>query len=141
MAAHALDGVEDVFVLGRLVSRERHELGDVHALVAHPLHAANDVQQRGQDPQVAGHRRLACEQRQHALVHLEVASVDPVVVGHDHPGQLHVLIADRLQRAVERLGDEVQAAQSLLLEVPEGLTVRVADLLHVCYSSPGLPIA
>ena len=77
--------------LRRLVARQPHELGDVHALVAHPLDAADDVQQRRDDPQVTRDRRLAREQRQRALVYLQVAPVDPVVVGDDHRGQLDVL--------------------------------------------------
>jgi hypothetical protein len=35
-----------------------HELGDVDALVSHPLDVLDHVQQRGHHPQVAGHRRL-----------------------------------------------------------------------------------
>jgi hypothetical protein len=46
----------------------------------------------GDDPQVAGDRRLAGEQRQNLLVHLEVAAVDAVVVGDHHAGELDVLV-------------------------------------------------
>ena len=55
-------------------------LGDVHALVAHPLGVLDHVQQRRDGPQVAGHRRLQREQREDPLVDLEEAAVDPVVV-------------------------------------------------------------
>ena len=65
------------------------------------------MQQRGDDPQIARHRRLAREQREDALMHLEVAPVDPVIVGDDHPGELDVLVADRFERPVELQGDEV----------------------------------
>ena len=114
--AHPLDRVEDVLVLRRLVARQRHELGDVDALIAHPLDAADHVQQRRDDPQIARHRRLAREQRQDPLVDLEVAAVDPVVVGDDHPGELDVLVGDRLERAVELLDDEVEPVERLALE-------------------------
>jgi hypothetical protein len=33
-------------------------------------------------------------------MHLQVAPVDPVIVGDDDLGQLDVLVADRLQRPV-----------------------------------------
>jgi hypothetical protein len=58
------------------------------------------VQKGSDDAQITRHRRLAGEQRQDPLVDLEVAAVDSVVVGHNHPGQLHVLVGDRLERAV-----------------------------------------
>ena len=98
---HPLDRVEDVLALRGVVAGAGDELGDVDALVAHPLDAADDVQQRGDDPQIAGHRRLPGEKREDALVDLEVAPVDPVVVGHDHADQLNMLVADRLEGAVE----------------------------------------
>jgi hypothetical protein len=44
------------------VAGERHQLGDVRALVAHPLDAADDVQQRGDESEVAGDGRLSREQ-------------------------------------------------------------------------------
>ena len=97
----------------RLVAGERHELGDVHALVAHALDVLDHVQQRRHEAQVAGHRRLEGEQRQDALVHLEVAAVDAVVVGDHHARQLDVLVLDGLERAVERLGHHVEAAERL----------------------------
>ena len=84
------------------------QLGDVHALVAHPLDVLDDVQQRGDQPQVARDRRLQREQRQDPLVDLEVAAVDAVVVGDDDRGELDVLVLDRLERAVELLDDEVE---------------------------------
>ena len=62
-----------------------------------------DVQQRGDEPQVAGDRRLAREHRQDPLVDLEVAAVDAVVVGDDDLGQLDVLVLERLGDAVELL--------------------------------------
>ena len=89
------------------------QLGDVHALVAHALDVLDHVQQRGDEPQVAGHRRLAGEQRQDALVDLEVAAVDAVVVGDDDRGELDVLVLERLERAVELLDDQVEPAERL----------------------------
>ena len=84
LLAHPLDEVEHLLVRRRLVAVQRHELRHVHALVAHPLDVLDHVQQRGHDAQVAGHRRLKREQRQDPLVDLEIAAVDPVVVGDHH---------------------------------------------------------
>ena len=67
----------------RLVAGQRDQLGDVHALVAHPLDVLDHVQQRGDEAQVAGHGRLERQQREDPLVDLQVAPVDAVVVG-DH---------------------------------------------------------
>ena len=130
---HALDRVEDLLVLRRLVDRQPYELGDVHALIAHPLDAADDVQQRRDDPQVAGDRRLPGDQRQHALMYLQVACIDPVVVGDDHPGQLDVLVADRLERPVELLDHYLQALERLALEFLERFAELVAGLQHRAY--------
>ena len=129
-ATHPLDRIEDVLVLRRLVAGQRHELRDVHALIAHPLDAADHVQQRRDDPQIARHRRLARQQRQDALVHLQVAAVDPVIVGDDHPGQLDVLVGDRLERAVQLLDDEVEPIQRLRLERAQALVELMASLVH-----------
>ena len=88
------------------------------------------MQQRRHDPQVGRDRGLEGQQRQDPLVHLEVATVDEVVVGHDHAGQLDVLVPDRLQRPVERRDDQVEAAEGLDLELLERLAEVVACLLH-----------
>ena len=100
------------------------------ALVAHPLDAADDVQQRGDDAQVARDRRLPCEQRQHALVYLQIAPVDPLVVGDDHPGQLDVVVADRLERPVELLDHHLETPERLALELLERFAELMAGLLH-----------
>ena len=71
-------------------------------------------------------RRLAPEQREHALVDLQVATVDPVVVGHDHAGQLDVLVVDRLERAVELGDDQVKPAHRLHLKPDQIVTEAVA---------------
>ena len=102
------------------------------------------MQQRRQQPQVVGGRRLAREQRQHALMDLEVAPVDPVVVGDDHAGQLDVLVVDRLERAVELGDDQVEAAERLLLERlevgPEAVAyVERVALAELCHPRPLIP--
>ena len=109
---------------GRLVAGQGDQLGDVHALVAHALDVLDHVQQGGDQPQVARDRRLQRQQREDALVDLQVAPVDAVVVGDDHLGELDVLVLERLEHAVELLDDQVKAAQrvgfelvKLLLEV------------------------
>jgi hypothetical protein len=68
--AHPHRAVEQVLVHRRVVAGQRDELGDVHALVAHPLHVLDDVQERRDEPQVARDGRLQGEQRQHPLVDL-----------------------------------------------------------------------
>ena len=83
------------------------------------------VQQRRDEPQVAGDRRLQGEQREDPLVDLQVAPVDAVVVGDHHLRELDVLVLERLEHAVELLDDQVEAAErvrsraacELLLEV------------------------
>jgi len=70
------------------VSRERDDLGDVDALIAHPLDRVHDVQQGGDQPQVGRHRGLGGQQGEDLLVDLEVAAVDPVVVRDHQLGEL-----------------------------------------------------
>ena len=96
---------------------QRHELRHVHALVAHALDVLDHVEERGHQAQVARHRGLEREQRQDPLVHLEVAPVDAVVVGDHHARQLDVLVLHGLERAVERRGHHVEAAEALPLEL------------------------
>ena len=69
--------------------------------------------------QVAGHGRLQRQQRQDALVDLQVAPVDAVVVVDDDRRQLDVLVLERLERAVERRDDEVERPERLLLELAQ----------------------
>ena len=63
------------------------------------------MEQRGDQAEIRRDGRLHGEHREQALVHLEVAPVQDVVVGDDDAGQLHVLVLDRLDRAVECLDD------------------------------------
>ena len=139
--------LEDRGILWRLVTRERDELRHVRALVAHALDAADAVQQRRCQTQVVQEQRLAPEQRQHALVNLDVAPVDAAVVGRNHPRQLHVLVVDRLKRAIELRDDEVQATHHLFLEPVQLITEpgllglgapsrRPLGIGHVCLLVP-----
>ena len=117
---------------------QRDHLRDVHALVAHALDVLDHVEHGGDQAQVGRDRRLQREQREHALVHLEVETVDQVVVGDHHLGELDVLVLDRLARAVERLRHQVEPAERLLLE-PLHLVLEVqavAELVH----QPTLPV-
>ena len=54
---------------------------------------------------------------------LQVAAVDPVVVGDDDLGQLDVLVLDRLEGPGQRRGDEVEPAERPGFEVREFLLV------------------
>ncbi len=121
--AHAEDQLHHLLVGGRLVAGQRDHLADVHALVAHPLDVLQHVQEGRDQPQVGRHRRLRREQRDQRLVHLEVATVDAVVVGDDDLGQLDVLVLDRLQGAGERRADQVEAAQRARLEAFQFLLI------------------
>ncbi len=98
---------------------ERDELGDVDALVAHALDVLHDVQECGHDAQVAGDGGLQREQGEDALVDLQVAPVDAVVVGDHHGRELDVLVLERLEHAVELLDDEVEAAEGAGLELQQ----------------------
>ena len=96
------------------------------------------MQQRRHDPQVAGHRRLQREQREDPLVDLQVAAVEPVVVGDDDRGELDVLVLERLQRAVQRRHDHVERAERLLLERAQ--LVLEAEPVGLARHQPNLPV-
>jgi len=88
------------------------------------------VKQGRDEAQVAGHRGLPREQREDALVDLQVAPVEPVVVGDHHPRELHVLAGQRVECAVELLGHDVDRAERLTLELRQLLVeVRPQILL------------
>ncbi len=114
--AHLRERFEQFAVHGRLIARQRDHLGDVHALIAHALDVLDRVQQRRHEPQIARHGRLQREQREDALVDLQVATVDAVVVGDHHLRELDVLVLERLEHAVELLDDQIEAAERVLLE-------------------------
>src|SRR5437588_830116 len=81
--------------------------------VAHPLDVLDRVKQRRDQPQVTRHGGLQCEQREDSLVHLQIAPVDPVVVGDHHLGELHVLVLERLEDAVQLLYDQIQPSERM----------------------------
>ena len=129
MGAHLRERLEHLPAHRRLVAGQRDQLGDVHALIAHPLDVHDHVQQRGDQAQVARDGRLQREQREDALVDLQVAPVDAVVVGDHHLRELDVLVVERLQHAVELLDDQVQAAERVLFELLQLLLEVRAALL------------
>ena len=67
---------------------------------------------------------------------LEVAAVDPVVVGDHQLGQLHVLVLDGLHGPVQRGDHQVEPAQAVPLELVEMILVMQACLCH----QPNLPL-
>ncbi len=113
------DPLADLRDRRRLVTHQRQELADVHALVAHALHVLDDVQERGDESQVARDRGLQGEEREDRLVYLEVAPVDAVVVLHDQRGELDVLVLQGLEGAVELGDDDVEAAHGGRLDLVE----------------------
>ena len=115
---------------GRLVAGKRQELGDVDALVPHALDVLDHLEKGRDHPEVARDGRLACQQREHTLVHLEVATIQPVVVLDHELGQLDVGVLDRLGDTVERLRYEVERAERLLLEPGELLAEVRTRLGH-----------
>ena len=106
------------------------QLGDVDALVAHPLDVLHHVQKRGDQAQVSGHRRLGGEEGEDRLVDLQVAAVDHVVVGDHQLGQLDVLVLDGLDGALERRDHQVEAVQGPSLKPLELLAILEADLVR-----------
>ena len=61
-------------------------------------------------------------------MHLQVAAVDAVVVGDDHLRELHVLVAEGLQHAVQLLDDQVEAAQRVYFQFMQLLLEMGAPL-------------
>jgi hypothetical protein len=114
-APTARERVEHIAVDRWLVAGQRDQLGDVHALVAHALDVLDHVQQRG--PVAGRPRRRQRQQGEDALVDLQVAAVDAVVVVDHHLGELHILLVERFQHAVELLDDQVQAAERVRFEL------------------------
>ena len=72
-------------------------------------------------------------------MHLEIAAVDPVVVGDDQGRELDVAVAERFQRAVERRHDEVQRAERRLLEAGE-LLLEVDPMRRRHARQPNFPV-
>jgi hypothetical protein len=114
-----MHNLEHALVARRVVSRERDQLGHVHALVAHPLDVLDHVQDGRDEAQVRGHGRLEGEQREHPLVHLEIAAVDAVVVRDDHARELDVLVLHGLEGTIECRHHHLECAQRLALESRE----------------------
>ena len=121
----------------RLVAGDRDQLGDVDALVAHPLHALHDVEQGRDQAQVGGDRRLRREQREDRLVDLQVAAIDDVVVGDHQLGQLDVLVPHRLHGPIERPDHEVQPIESAASSARSSSLVLQPDSDRASADLPG----
>ncbi len=62
---------------------------------------------------------------------LEIATVDPVVIGDHHLGELDVGVLDGLQGPVQRVDDEVETAEAARLQLLELVHVALArDRAH-----------
>src|SRR5437763_911769 len=64
------------------------------------------------------------------LVDLQIAPVDPVVVGHGDGRQLRVLVADRLLRVIQLAHDHVERLDRLPLQPPQRFTELMPGLVH-----------
>src|SRR4051812_9118980 len=89
--------------------------------------------------QIARHWRLQCEQREDALVDLEIATVDSIIVLDDERRELDVLVMQRLDRAVERRRHEVERPERLLLE-PVELVLEVLATTGGHPDQPNFPV-
>ena len=118
----------DRLVGGRLLAAQRDELGDVGALIADPFHTADAVQDRGDDSQITRDRRLASQQRQHPLLDLHIAPVDPVIGGDHQRRELDVVGADGCQRPIELFDGKIDALQRLGAQLVEVLVKLMAGL-------------
>ena len=92
--------------------------------------------QRGDEAQITRDGRLQGEQREDALVDLQVAPVEAVVVGDHHLRELDVLVSERLHHAVELLDDQIQAAERAVLQLLQLLLEVGATLLERAGAAP-----
>jgi hypothetical protein len=77
------------------------------------------MQEGGHQAQIAGYRGLESEQRKDALVDLEEAAVDAIVIGNHHLSKLDILVLECLEHSIELLDDQVQAPHRAQLELPQ----------------------
>ncbi|GIU98311.1 MAG: hypothetical protein KatS3mg013_2114 [Actinomycetota bacterium] len=83
--------------------------------------AERPVQDRRDEPELAGHRRLEGQQRQRVVVDPQVQVIDPVVV-LDHATREGLVAAhEGVDRAGDRLPGELAEAQEVELELLEAL--------------------
>ncbi len=99
--AHVDEAVDDV-ALRLQMARELRELGDGHALVAHPLDVDRRVQDREDEPEVGRDGGLPREHELDLALEALVAVVD-LVVERDHlVAELDVLASERVHGAADR---------------------------------------
>ena len=72
-------------------------------------------------------------------MHLEITAVDPVVVRDHHARELHVLVLNALERAVESGDDELEPAERMLLELGELVLEVNSSLRHNPAAQPKRP--
>ncbi len=95
------------------------------------------MEHRRHQPQVARDRALSGQQVEHALVDVEVAAVDAIVVVDHHHGELLVAHQDGLDRLVQRCARQLEGGERLVLELLE-LFVELDARLGHC--QPTLPV-
>ena len=81
-------------------------LGDPFGVVPHSLQLHDDVQQRDNDPKVAGHRLLGGNEVDAPVLDLEPPAVDVIVVVDYFLGRNQVPAFQGVDGAVDRLADE-----------------------------------
>ena len=98
----------------------------IHALVAHALDVLMTCSGAATTRRSPATGRLEGEQREDALMDLEVAAVEPGVVGDDELARGSMSsVLERLQHAVELLDDEVEPAERRGLQLEDS---RVEEL-------------
>ena len=113
--AHLLERLEQLGC-DHQVQRQLRQLGDVDALVAHPLKVQVDVQHGEDQPQVGRKRRLQCQQPNHAVLDARIGRVVLVILGDHHVGQLLIAGEQRLHRPIECAHDQPSVVLQLLLD-------------------------
>ena len=82
----AMRGMSISFLTGGCERVAPRRLGDVHGQVADALEVGVDLHRGDDRPQVGGHRLVERQQREAAVVDLDVQRVDRLVAG-EHAGR------------------------------------------------------
>ena len=103
-------------------------LADVHAEIADALQIGDDLQRRGDEPQVRGHRLADGEDAHGELVDLALEAVDAPIEAHGRLRQRGVARAQRGLALADHLLDEAPHEEELL---PQHAQLLLVDLAGV----------